>query len=144
MPSGYLLDTKIISYLLDGCNTLLIERISIVDEGHLFVSSITCYELWFGLERRLMQTPSSKRLLAIRTRLQQWSKNLNIVPFDERAAAVAARFNASLMNKGRILQQPDMFIAAQAIANDLVLISHDHKAFEGLQSEGLFWQDWCI
>lgn len=144
MPSGYLLDTNIVSYLLDGCNTLLIERISIVDEGQLFVSSITCYELWFALQRRLMQTPSSKRLLAIRTRLQQWSKNLNIVPFDERAAAVAARFNASLMNKGRILQQPDMFIAAQAIANDLVLISHDHKAFEGLQSEGLFWQDWCI
>lgn len=144
MPSGYLLDTNIVSYLLDGHNTLLIERIAVVDEGQLFVSSITCYELWFGLARRLLQAPSSKRLLAIQTRLQQWSKNLNIVPFDEKAAAVAAKFNASLMQNGRILQQPDMFIAAQAIANDLVLISHDYRAFEGLQSEGLVWQDWCV
>lgn len=144
MPSGYLLDTNIVSYLLDGRNTILIERISEVDEGQLFVSSITCYELWFGLARRLMQTPSSKRLLAIQARLNQWSQNLNVVPFDEKAAAVAAKFNASLMQNGRILRQPDMFIAAQAIANDLVLISHDHKAFEGLRSEGLVWQDWCI
>ena len=144
MSSGYLLDTNIVSYLLDGNNTLLIERIAKVDEGQLFVSSITCYELWFGLARRLKQTPSSKRLLAIQTRLQQWAKNLNAIPFDEKAAAVAAKFNASLLQNGRVLQQPDMFIAAQAIANDLVLISHDHKAFEGLQTEGLVWQDWCV
>ena len=57
---------------------------------------------------------------------------------------MAAKFNASLLQNGRVLQQPDMFIAAQAIANDLVLISHDHKAFEGLQTEGLVWQDWCV
>ena len=144
MASGYLLDTNIVSYLLDGRNAALIERIAGVDENQLFVSSISCYELWFGLAYSLMQAPLSKRLLAIQTRLQHWSKDLNVVPFDEKAAAAAAKFNASLLQQGRILQQPDMFIAAQAIANDLVLISHDRKAFEGLLSEGLLWEDWCV
>lgn len=143
MASGFLLDTNIVSYLLDGCDTVLIERVAAVDECRLFVSSITCYELWFGLTRRLMQAPSSKRLLEIHSRLEQWSKDLNIVSFDGKAAGVAARFNSTLVQRGRILQQPDMFIAAQAIANNLVLVSHDHRAFKGLQKEGLLWEDWC-
>lgn len=137
MASGFLLDTTIVSYLLDGRDTVLIERVAAVDECRLFVSSITCYELWFGLTRRLMQAPSSKRLLEIQSRLEQWSKHLNIVSFDGKAAGAAARFNSTLVQRGRILQQPDMFIAAQAIANNLVLVSHDHRAFEGLQKEGL-------
>ena len=143
MASGFLLDTNIVSYLLDGRDTVLIEHVAAVDECRLFVSSITCYELWFGLTRRLMQAPSSKRLLEIQSRLEQWSKDLNIVSFDGKAAGVAARFNSTLVQRGRILQQPDMFIAAQAIANNLVLVSHDHRAFEGLQKEGLLWEDWC-
>lgn len=121
MASGFLLDTNIVSYLLDGRDTVLIERVAAVDECRLFVSSITCYELWFGLTRRLMQAPSSKRLLEIQSRLEQWSKDLNIVSFDGKAAGVAARFNSTLVQRGRILQQPDMFIAAQAIANNLTL-----------------------
>lgn len=52
-----------------------------------------------------------------------------IVSFDGKAAGVAARFNSTLVLRGRILQQPDMFIAAQAIANNLVLVSHDRQAF---------------
>ena len=145
MASGFLLDTNIVSYLLDGRDTVLIERVAAVDECQLFVSSITCYELWFGLTRRLMQAPSSKRLLEIQSRLEQWSKDLNIVSFDGKAAGVAARlFNSTLVQQGRILQQPDMFIAAQAIANNLTLVSHDHRAFEGLQKEGLLWEDWCV
>lgn len=130
--------------MLDGRDTVLIERVTAVDECQLFVSSITCYELWFGLTRLLMQAPSSKRLLEIQSRLEQWSKDLNIVSFDGKAAGVAARlFNSTLVERGRILQQPDMFIAAQAIANNLTLVSHDHRAFEGLQKEGLLWEDWC-
>ena len=143
MASGFLLDTTIVSYLLDGRDTVLIERVAAVDECRLFVSSITCYELWFGLTRRLMQAPSSKRLLEIQSRLEQWSKHLNIVSFDGKAAGAAARFNSTLVQRGRILQQPDMFIAAQAIANNLTLVSHDHRAFEGLQKVGLLWEDWC-
>lgn len=144
MASGFLLDTNIVSYLLDGRDTVLIERVAAVDECQLFVSSITCYELWFGLTRQLMQAPSSKRLLEIQSRLEQWSKDLNIVSFDGKAAGVAARlFNSTLVQRGRILQQPDMFIAAQAIANNLTLVSHDHRAFEGLPKEGLLWEDWC-
>lgn len=143
MASGFLLDTNIVSYLLDGRDTVLIEHVAAVDECRLFVSSITCYELWFGLTRRLMQAPSSKRLLEIQSRLEQWSKDLNIVSFDGKAAGVAARFNSTLVQRGRTLLQLDMFIAAQAIANNLVLVSHDHRAFEGLQQEGLLWEDWC-
>ena len=141
MASGFLLDTNIVSYLLDGRDTVLIEHVAAVDECRLFVSSITCYELWFGLTRRLMQAPSSKRLLEIQSRLEQWSKDLNIVSFDGKAAGVAARFNSTLVQRGRTLLQLDMFIAAQAIANNLVLVSHDHRAFEGLQKEGLLWED---
>ena len=143
MASGFLLDTNIVSYLLDGRDTVLIEHVAAVDECRLFVSSITCYELWFGLTRRLMQAPSSKRLLEIQSRLEQWSKDLNIVSFDGKAAGVAARFNSTLVQRGRTLLQLDMFIAAQAIANNLVLVSHDHRAFEELQKEGLLWEDWC-
>lgn len=143
MSYGFLLDTNIVSFLLDGRDTVLIEHVAAVDECRLFVSSITCYELWFGLTRRLMQAPSSKRLLEIQSRLEQWSKDLNIVSFDGKAAGVAARFNSTLVQRGRTLLQPDMFIAAQAIANNLVLVSHDHRAFEGLQKEGLLWEDCC-
>lgn len=53
MASGFLLDTNIVSYLLDGRDTVLIERVAAVDECRLFVSSITCCQLPRSKERGL-------------------------------------------------------------------------------------------
>lgn len=143
MAVGYLLDTNIISYLIKGQDTGLVKRISQLDESKIFISSATYYELCFGLIRQFDKAGTGGRFQIIQLRMQQWMSGMNVVPFDGQAALAAARLNAGLLKKGRVMQQPDMFIAAQAIARGLVLISHDHRAFEGLRAEGLLWEDWC-
>ena len=143
MPSGYLLDTNIISYLIEGNSPGLLRRISTIEDRHLYISSITWYELQFGILRGLLRAPQSKRLLAIQDRLTKWSCNLNILPFNSQDALAAAKFNVWLQRHGRVLQQPDLLIAAQSISNNLVLISHDQKAFQEIRYEGFVWLDWC-
>ena len=62
------------------------------------------------------------------------------LPFDDRAAEVAARVGAELRRIGQTIGSNDLLIAAVAMANGLVMVTHNTREFGRIN--GLQWEDW--
>ena len=132
MSIHYLLDTNIVSYLMNGKCPVVQTRISAVGLDSCGVSAITEAELWHGVERK---NKNIRLRIAVRALLQQ----LSSLPWDADVARIYGSLRASQERQGKILSSEDMMIAAHALTLDLTLITHD-AAFA--QVDGLRWEDW--
>ncbi len=65
---------------------------------------------------------------------------LNSLPFDDVAAQVYGRIRAELAAVGALIGANDLMIAAVAIANDLILVTHNMREFQRVH--GLRLEDW--
>ena len=57
-------------------------------------------------------------------------KEINVVPFDSKAAHAAVTIQAQLKGKRKTIDKADLFIAATAVANDIPLATLNLKHFE--------------
>ena len=57
----------------------------------------------------------------------------DIIPFDDNDAEVFGIIRADLENRGQIIGSYDMQIAAQAISNDLILVTNNTGEFERIK-----------
>lgn len=129
----YLLDTNIISYLIQSHPTVL-ANLTTVPRGNVFISAITYAEMLFGFAKNPHAT---KRQAAFQVLLQF----IPVLPFDETAAATYGELKAKMQQQGKSLAELDLQIAAHAHSLDMVLITHDQAFF---QIAGLAVQDWTI
>ena len=65
---------------------------------------------------------------------------INVLSFDPKSGEVFGKIKADLKHKGRILNDSDLFIAATAIFNDLILVTNNEKHFQRI--ENLRIQNW--
>lgn len=121
MSRRYLLDTNIVSHIMQGRDEALLARLVSVSVGEVIISSITLAELEYGLHRR----GQPQRL---RSALNQVLLRMDVLPWDEKAATVYGELCATLEARGINLVDFDMMIAAHAVALDATLVSRD-KAF---------------
>lgn len=116
---GYLLDTNIVSASLKQnikVNTKLQEISSFKID--ILISGITYYEV----QRGLLRSNATKKL----TWFQQFCQDYPILFLDDlRIFEKASEIHADLTNRGKIIQDADILIAATAIIHNLVLVSHD-------------------
>ena len=82
-----------------------------VDEGDLFISAVTVFELLHGVHRS--STEKRAREAFVENALQTFP----ILAFDETAARIFASINAPLSAAGNRLPVDDLMIAATALAN---------------------------
>jgi tRNA(fMet)-specific endonuclease VapC len=61
-------------------------------------------------------------------------------PLTEESVTVSANIYATLRRDGTPVDDIDLLIAGVAIANDLILVTHNQRHFNRI--EGLEWQDW--
>ncbi len=64
------------------------------------------------------------------------------LPFDDLSAEEYAKVRADLTSKGMIIGPNDLLIAAIALANGLILVTHNTAEF--VRVAGLTLQDWQI
>ena len=57
-------------------------------------------------------------------------KEINVVPFDSKAAHAAVTIQAQLKGKRKTIDKADLFIAATAVANNIPLATLNLKHFE--------------
>jgi len=57
-------------------------------------------------------------------------KEINVIPFDSKAAHAAVTIQAQLKGKRKTIDKADLFIAATAVANDIPLATLNLKHFE--------------
>ena len=127
MTIRYLLDTNIISHIMQGRDTELLAKLQTLAVGDAALSSVTLGELEYGIHRK--GNPS--RLV---TALDQVLLRMDVLPWTKEVAKCYGKLCAEWESKGINLSDLDMMIAAHAVAEKLSLVSRD-KAFLQLQDE---------
>jgi len=117
----YLLDTKVVSHIMQGRDAALLARLTALPVGQVVISSVTLGELEYGILRK----GNPQRL---RDALVQVLLRVDVLPWDARVATCYGELCSTLETQGISLSDFDMMIAAHALAVDATLVSRD-KAF---------------
>ena len=134
MSQHYLLDTNLISHIMQGRDNDLLNRLTNVAVGQVAMSSVTLAELEYGLHRR--GQPSR-----LRNALTQVLLRIDVLPWDEQAAVGYGELCNNLESKGINLSDFDMMIAAHAASVKSTLVSRD-KAFSQIPTDCLSLEIW--
>lgn len=132
MPVRYLLDTNTASYIIKGNVPNLRDHLQAVPMSEVGVSAITETELRFGMARK----PQAARLhLAV----EEFLLRVEILSWDSGAAQHYATLRSAMEDSGTPMGNLDMMIAAQALAAEATLVSHD-RVFQRVKFLKL--EDW--
>lgn len=129
----YMLDTNICIYLIKKKPESVLKNLNLhMDEG-IAISVITLAELKHGVESS--QYPEKNAIA-----LNQFLSIVDILLFDDDAAAEYGKICATLRRQGTPIGVMDMLIAAHAKAKGLILVSNNVKEFARI--EGLELKNW--
>ncbi len=118
-----LLDTDTVSAVLTRSPRLDRQQVQRVPRAAWAVSTITVGEILFGVAK-------SGRHEDVRAELEErFLPTIIVMVFDLPSALVYARLRADLERQGRRLDDPDLRIAATALAHGLTLITGNEKHF---------------
>lgn len=129
----YLLDSNACIGILTGRSRDLIHRLRQVSQTKIALCSIVKAELVFGARK-------SRDVAANARTLRRFFAPFPSYPFDDRCAEVYGSLRAELERSGSPIGGNDLLIAATAVANDLVLVTHNQREFS--QVVGLELEDW--
>jgi tRNA(fMet)-specific endonuclease VapC len=132
MAVRYLLDTNTASYVIKGNFPRVRERLLKVPMSQVGISVVTEAELRFGVAR----LPEATKL---KTVVEEFLLRVEVLPWTSEAAQHYARIRAALEKEGEPMGNLDMMIAAQALAEEAVLVTHD-RVFRRVK--GLKVEDW--
>lgn len=131
----FLLDTNIISHVLKPRpSAAVMDWMAAQRDQDLFIASLTVAEI----RRGILEKPAGRR----RDQLEAWFAGSEgpqalfagrVLPFDEKAALLWARFMAGGKAEGRPRSAFDTIIAAIAEANDCVVVSDNERDFVDVQ-----------
>jgi tRNA(fMet)-specific endonuclease VapC len=132
MPKRYLLDTNILSALMDHPDGPIATKVAdvISDRGIICTSIIVAAESRFGVAKK-----GSNRL---RRKVEELLAEIDVLPLESNSDEYYAELRADLERKGRLIGGNDMFIAAHALATDSILVTNNVREFsrvKGLQIE---------
>ena len=129
----YLLDTNVCIELIRGRGAKVLKRLKRCSVGEVGISAITLAELEHGVEK-------SARPAQNRIALSEFCAPLEILPFDDDAAASYGRIRASLERAGNLIGPMDLLIAAHASAVGALVVSGNEREFRRV--EGLGVENW--
>ena len=119
----FTLDTNMISYLLKGDRDILEKLQNAIISGDKFViNPIVFYEVYRGL----LYKKASEQL----KRFQQYCNQFDSCGVCQQTFITAAEIYSNLREKGKLIDDADIFIAAVCIQNGHVLITNNEKHFK--------------
>lgn len=128
----YMFDTNVIGYLVRGSSLALKRRFESGKYDTYAISAVVYAEILYGLRK----INENKIALKIKTFLE----NLRIVEFNTDAAEMYAKIRADLEKSGTPIDNMDLLIAASAMAEKAILVSHNTRHF--LKVKDLNLEDW--
>ncbi|MBI3857709.1 MAG: type II toxin-antitoxin system VapC family toxin [Planctomycetes bacterium] len=129
----YLLDTNACIELIRRRSPSLLGRLTRCALGSVGISSITLAELYYGACR---SSVPEQNLAA----LAGFCAPIELLPFDDRAAARVGIIRADLESRGFPIGPLDALIAAQAISDGATLVSDNVREFKRVR--GLRVENW--
>ncbi len=101
----------------------------------LSICTITLAEIYYGIEK----SPVKKK--ERRNKIERISSQLEIYPFDELAARRYSMIRTQLEKDGTVISERDLQIASIAMANKLIVVTHNVKEFKHIAN--LDVEDWA-
>ena len=126
----YLLDANAVIALLKG-SPRFIARLRAAPASEFAMSAIVAHELAYGAFRSARIDENLRRLDALR---------FPVIEFDADDAHKAGELRAALARAGTPIGPYDVLIAGQALARDLILVTHNMR--ELARVPGLKVEDW--
>jgi tRNA(fMet)-specific endonuclease VapC len=131
----YLLDTNAWVAFIRQSQPNLTQRLQSESPADVHLCSVTLAELFYGAARSLpAHQPNNLALIA---QLQQTFPSL---PFDDRCADEYGKLRAHLERLGTPIGPNDFLIASIALANQMILVTHNTAEFGRVP--GLTLEDW--
>jgi tRNA(fMet)-specific endonuclease VapC len=127
----YLLDTNAAIALLRDGDSKPARRIRREEPRDVAISAIVTHELFYGAfkSRRVTQNVAAVDAL-----------QFEVIEFDKEDARQAGEIRASLAARGSAIGPFDVLIAGQALARNLILVTHNTGEFSRVP--GLEIEDW--
>jgi tRNA(fMet)-specific endonuclease VapC len=135
MVARFLLDTNICIYIRQKKPQAALRRFERLAAGEAAISVVTYGELLYGAEKSRMQAAALRGL-------QELTSLLPVLPLPEAAGASYGAIRAALERKGQAIGNNDLWIAAHARAQTLVLVTNNEKEFRRV--EGLKIENWTV
>ena len=129
----YMLDTDICIYAINERPPKVLQALREHHSAGLGVSSITAFELFFGVAR----TGSARNTEVLR----RFLAGIEVAEFDASAAEVAGQVRSWLASQGTPIGPYDSLIAAHAQALGVTLVSNNLREFERVP--GLMLANWA-
>lgn len=139
MNKVYLLDTNIISEFSKDQPDKNVLAFYKARKNQCAMSAVTWQELVYGISKM----PDGKRKNTLSSFIENLKENMEIIPYDDFSADICGKSLGSFEKKGRPLPYSDTQIAATAIANGMVLVTHNTEDFADLAERTfLRMEDW--
>ena len=133
---NYLLDTNVCIAVINGksprMETKVLQALKTGDE--LMVSSVSAFELWYGVEKSERRSANAQRLMSF------LADYVIALSFDEEDARAAGTIRVELESTGRRIGEYDLLIASQALRHGMTLVTANVKEFGRVKN--LSWEDW--
>ena len=128
----YMLDTNLCIRVLNTRPPALKDRFNAEAES-LCISTVTMYELLYGAEKSARPTENIKAV-------ENFAARLDVLPWDNAAAAHSANIRAALERLGTPIGAYDLEIAGHARSRGLAVVTGNLREFKRV--EGLRTEDW--
>ena len=129
----YLLATNICLYIKNHRPAEVLARFSKLPPGKVAMSAITYGELCFGAEKS--SKPKESRHI-----LEHLVALIPVLPLDETVSTHYGKIRQHLQARGKPIGNNDLWIAAHALANKLILVTNNVAEFERVP--GLRVENW--
>lgn len=127
-----MLDTNIVIYVIKRRPEELLATFN-NHAGHICISSITLAELIHGVEKSSFPEKN-------RRNVEDFVSRLDVLNYDDSAAAHYGDIRADLERKGTVIGVNDLHIAGHARSQGLILVTNNPKEFERV--DGLRITNW--
>lgn len=139
MNKAYLLDTNIVSEFTRERPNKNVIALYEARKNICAISATSFQELVYGAEKM----PEGKRKNSIKNFIENLKNNIEIIPYDGFAAEICGRLSGQCSAEGETLPYADTQIAATAIANGMVLVTHNTQDFsQATERSFLRVEDW--
>ena len=139
MKKTYLLDTNIVSEFSKANPNPQVLEFYQARKNLCAISAIT----WQELTRGVSQLPEGKRKAILQSFIENFEANTEVISYDKFASQICGEMQANAEKEGHTLPFYDSQIAATAISNGMVLVTHNIADFEPLREKSfLRVEDW--
>ena len=129
----YLLDTNMCVFALRNKPCAVGHRIQQHKPDDIVISTVTVAELRFGADK-------SNRPEENHRQISDFLLTFDILMFDSGAADAYGAIRADLERRGQPIGELDMLLAAQAVSQNLIFVTHNTSEFQRVK--GLQLENW--